>query len=91
MLDTLLTKPSSRKSIASSTQASSHLLSLVKGISWRVVGTIDTMMIAFLVTGKIDMALSIGSVEIFTKIFLYYVHDRAWEYLTHKKKRHSEA
>lgn len=81
MLDTLLTRHP-RKNVSSG----SHLTSLVKGISWRVVGTLDTIMIAYFITGKIHMAVSIGSVEIFTKIFLYYVHDRAWEYVKNKKK-----
>lgn len=68
-----------------------HLLSLIKGISWRIVGSIDTMMIAYLVTGKVHMAISIGSVEVFTKVFLFYVHDRAWEHFLNRKKKLSEA
>jgi len=52
--------------------------SVVKSISWRTVGTIDTMMIAWLVTGKLDFALTIGGVELFTKMFLYYLHERTW-------------
>jgi len=52
--------------------------SVVKSISWRTVGTIDTMMIAWLVTGKLDFAVTIGGVELFTKMFLYYLHERTW-------------
>ena len=52
--------------------------SILKTISWRVVGTIDTMVIAYLLTGEISMALSIGSVEVFTKMILYYFHERLW-------------
>jgi len=52
--------------------------SIVKSISWRTVGTIDTMMIAWLVTGKLDFAVTIGGVELFTKMFLYYMHERTW-------------
>ena len=55
-----------------------HWRSVVKGISWRVIGTIDTMVISYIVTGKPKIAISIGAVELFTKIFLYYVHERAW-------------
>ncbi|HWN96766.1 MAG TPA: DUF2061 domain-containing protein [Methylomirabilota bacterium] len=55
-----------------------HNRSVLKAISWRAVGTVDTMVISFLVTGKIKMAVSIGFVELFTKIFLYYVHERVW-------------
>jgi len=88
MLDTLFTAKSTPKK---SVVGSGHLLSLVKGISWRIVGSIDTMMIAYLITGKIHMAISIGSVEVFTKIFLFYVHDRAWEFFIKRKKKLSEA
>jgi uncharacterized membrane protein len=55
-----------------------HYRSLVKGISWRLTGSIDTMIISFLVTGRIKLALTISGVELFTKIFLYYVHERVW-------------
>lgn len=55
-----------------------HYRSVVKAISWRATGTMDTILISFLITGKIKMAVSIGFVELFTKIFLYYVHERIW-------------
>jgi len=52
--------------------------SLVKAISWRATGTLDTVVISFLVTGRIKLAVSIGFVELFTKIGLYYLHERIW-------------
>lgn len=55
-----------------------HYRSVAKAISWRATGTVDTIVISFLVTGKIKMALSIGFVELFTKIVLYYAHERVW-------------
>ena len=59
-----------------------HYRSLVKAISWRATGTADTIVISWLITGQIKMALGIGFVEIFTKIFLYYVHERIWNRLS---------
>ncbi len=59
--------------------AEKHYRSLVKGVSWRITGSIDTMIISFLVTGKLKFALAITSVEFFTKIFLYYLHERVVE------------
>jgi adenylylsulfate kinase len=56
----------------------SRLKSLIKGISWRIIGTIDTLFVAFLITGDTLKSLSIGGIEIFTKIFLYYLHERLW-------------
>ncbi|MGN6543149.1 MAG: DUF2061 domain-containing protein [Ginsengibacter sp.] len=61
-----------------------HLISVTKGISWRLIGTIDTILISYLITGQWKFALSIGSVEVFTKIILFYFHDRAWAYFTNK-------
>ncbi|HZF71117.1 DUF2061 domain-containing protein [Sulfuricurvum sp.] len=55
-----------------------HYRSIIKAISWRTVGTIDTMVVSFFVTGNLVMAISIGSVEVLTKMVLYYFHERAW-------------
>lgn len=52
--------------------------SIVKTISWRITGTIDTMVISFFITGDLTMALSIGTVEVFTKMVLYFGHERIW-------------
>lgn len=55
-----------------------HARSLVKGISWRFFGTMDTIIIAFFVTGMWTSAFAIGGFELITKITLYYLHERAW-------------
>ena len=55
-----------------------HYRSLVKAVTWRATGTFDTIFISFVVTGKIKLAISIGVVELFTKIGLFYVHERIW-------------
>ena len=52
--------------------------SLLKTISWRVLASTDTLMIAWLLTGNLKTAWSIMSLEIFTKMVLYYVHERFW-------------
>ncbi|MFA3783519.1 DUF2061 domain-containing protein [Melioribacteraceae bacterium 4301-Me] len=52
--------------------------SLLKSISWRITGTLDTMIISYFVTGSLKISLSIGFVEVFTKMFLYFLHERAW-------------
>ncbi|WP_310439938.1 DUF2061 domain-containing protein [Sulfuricurvum sp.] len=55
-----------------------HYRSVIKAISWRTVGTIDTIVVSYFITGNLVMAVSIGSIEVITKMFLYYVHERAW-------------
>lgn len=59
-----------------------HGRSLVKAISWRATGTLDTIVVSYVVTGKLKLAFSIGFVELFTKIGLYYLHERAWNRIT---------
>ena len=55
-----------------------HRRSFLKAISWRATGTVDTIVVSFVVTGRLKLALSIGFVELFTKIGLYYLHERVW-------------
>lgn len=52
--------------------------SLVKAVSWRVTGTIDTIVVSWFITREITTALSIGFIEVFTKIVIYYFHERLW-------------
>lgn len=56
----------------------SHKRHILKTITWRVVGTIDTMVVAWIVTGNPLTGLKIGGFEILTKMILYYLHERAW-------------
>ena len=51
---------------------------LAKTITWRIVGTIDTIIIGFLVSGDLEAGLQIGLAELMTKMLLYYVHERIW-------------
>ena len=60
-------------------KSESPLRSLVKGLSWRATGTLDTIFIALFVTHDFSTALKIGMVEVFTKVMLYYGHERVWQ------------
>jgi uncharacterized membrane protein len=51
---------------------------VLKTITWRIIGTIDTMLIAWIISGDPMIGISIGGVELFTKMILYYIHERAW-------------
>lgn len=52
--------------------------SAAKALSWRITGTVDTMIISFIITRRFDFAISIGLVEVVTKMVLYYFHERLW-------------
>ena len=51
---------------------------LAKTVSWRIVGTADTMLLSWLITGSIEAGMQIGLADVTTKMILYYVHERAW-------------
>ena len=51
---------------------------LFKTLTWRIVGTIDTMLLGWLVSGNPLTGLKIGLLELITKMILYYVHERVW-------------
>ncbi len=55
-----------------------HSRSFFKAVSWRILGSMDTFVISYFVTGKLVFAASIASVETFTKIVLFYGHERIW-------------
>ncbi len=55
-----------------------HRRSVAKGLSWRFFATIDTIILAYIFTGTITAALSIGGLEVLTKVGWYYLHERAW-------------
>lgn len=59
----------------------SHLRSVLKAFSWRIVATLTTGAIAYGITGEIDTAIMIGSIEFVLKMFIYYLHERAWQLL----------
>lgn len=51
---------------------------LAKTVSWRIIATLDTVIIAFLISGSIELGFKVGAAEIFTKMILYYIHERIW-------------
>lgn len=60
--------------------------SILKTISWRTIGTLDTIAISWVLTGKVETAVAIGSVELVTKMILYFGHERLWNAINFGKK-----
>jgi uncharacterized membrane protein len=67
--------------------AETHARSVLKALSWRILGTLDTFAISWLLTGRVEIAGSIAGLEIFTKIAWYYLHERIWTAI-HWGRRH---
>jgi len=51
---------------------------VMKTITWRLIGTIDTIIIGWIISGDPFIGLKIGSVEVITKMVLYFIHERFW-------------
>jgi len=51
---------------------------IAKTFTWRIVGTIDTMLLGWLISGNPLIGLKIGLLELITKMILYYFHERIW-------------
>ena len=51
----------------------------MKAITWRLIATLDTFLIAWFITGEPLIAASIITIEVITKFAFYYVHERAWQ------------
>jgi uncharacterized membrane protein len=85
MLDVLINQSEnnsdSKEIIKVSDRADKPIKSFMKSVSWRLVGTIDTMVISYIITGKVTIAVSIGGFEVFTKTVLYYFHERLWAHI----------
>ena len=60
----------------------SNLRSLVKAVSWRALGTMDTFLLSWLITGEVKLAAAIGGTEVITKMALYWFHERMWNRIT---------
>lgn len=62
----------------------------VKSISWRIVATLDTFLLSYFLIGSFAIGLSISGIDFFSKLFIYYMHERLWFKSSIKKvnKRH---
>lgn len=52
---------------------------VIKTISWRIVGSVDTVILGWIITGQFSLGAKIGLTELLTKMILYYAHERAWQ------------
>jgi len=67
-----------------------HSRSFVKAASWRALGSLDTFLLGWLFTGHAGVAGAIAGTEVFTKILLYYGHERVWSSIRWGAKRADE-
>ena len=82
----ILDQVKSKSTYKKDTTSEKPLRSILKTVSWRIVGTVDTIAISWLLTGEIETALAIGSVELVTKMILYFGHERLWNVISFGKE-----
>jgi uncharacterized membrane protein len=51
---------------------------ILKTITWRTIGSLDTLLLSWFISGNLSIGIQIGVVEVVTKMILYYVHERLW-------------
>ena len=76
IIDNVLQMKSNKRTLEASQEKIKR--SIVKTLSWRIIGTIDTVLISWLITGTIALALSIGTLELVSKMVLFFFHERTW-------------
>ena len=63
---------------------------VAKSLTWRLIGTIDTMLLSWFISGDLSVGLKIGAFELLTKMIIYYFHERLWfkSSIENSNKRH---
>ena len=59
---------------------------LYKAITWRIIASLTSFFLAWILTGDIESGLKIGLADVVIKFILYYIHERAW-YNNYKIKK----
>ena len=68
----------------------SNLRSLIKGVSWRFIATVTTMIIVYFFTKELRVAIVIGIIETILKILLFWLHERVWHKIKWGKSEKSD-
>ncbi len=67
-----------------------HYRSIIKAVSWRAGGTVVTCLVAWFLTGSLDLATRIGIVDTVIKIGAFYIHERFWNRVDFGKQKPPE-
>jgi len=65
-----------------------HRRSIAKAISWRILATLTTFTIVYILSGKLILSMEVGVLEVTSKVLLYYLHERGWEKLSWGQLKH---
>ncbi len=68
----------------------SHKRSIVKAITWRVIGTLVTFLVAYLFTKEVVLSMGIGFGDAAIKIVIYYSHERVWDKIDFGRRKRAK-
>ncbi|MAP02146.1 MAG: hypothetical protein CMD01_04935 [Flavobacteriales bacterium] len=51
---------------------------VAKTITWRILATLTTTIIAWIISGDPKTGFAVGGIEFFVKMPVYYFHERLW-------------
>ena len=60
--------------------------SIVKTISWRILATLTTVTLVYIFIGDTTIAFTVGGIEVFLKMLVYFIHERVWDKLKFGKR-----
>lgn len=63
---------------------------LLKTLTWRLIGTLDTIILGWIISGNPMIGVKIGGIEMITKMLLYYFHEIFWYKIKTNKKEIDE-
>jgi len=52
---------------------------IIKTITWRVIATSITITIAYIITGRLEIAGTVGALDAAIKMVSYYAHENIWD------------
>jgi uncharacterized membrane protein len=65
-----------------------HTRTVIKAVSWRVIASLTTMTIIYVLTREWVLTVGAGVVEASSKMLFYYLHERAWGKIGWGKQTH---
>jgi len=68
----------------------SQARSLAKAVSYRVLGSAVTALIVLLFSGSLKISLGVGALDMLSKIALYFLHERLWNYIPYGRPKRPE-
>ncbi len=64
--------------------------SIAKAVSYRLFGSLSTAGIFYVLSGDARLSLGAGALDVVAKLFLYFLHERLWNYISFGRQKPPE-